>query len=262
MLKSSMSLSEIHNAIKDDVGFIAKSFAEAGHSFKDEVANASNFPFSKTYDYECKKSRILYSFTFVAPSFLEIKAASIATSYKNNDGLLTGIVVAPQRGDILVHVFNPHCMAQFKELSLQNNGAPDEDVWKIMRSEAVAVLPEVEGMTEIDNNLLEHIKGNIEHISAVTTKGVFLGARASHNRLAIEFGDFCTLDMLNKDQYEYIFNTYLLVYMQQYVVSNPKNAMEFKREYQALTDKFQKEHWTLGKFAEEGKKLIEKYTIA
>ena len=28
MLKSSMSLSEIHNAIKDDVGFIAKSFAE------------------------------------------------------------------------------------------------------------------------------------------------------------------------------------------------------------------------------------------
>jgi hypothetical protein len=50
--------------------------------------------------------------------------------------------------------------------------------------------------------------------------------------------------------------------MQQYIVSNPKKALEFKREYQELTDKFQKEHWTLGEFAEEGKKLIEKYTIA
>lgn len=261
MLKSSMSLSEIHKTIMADMGFIAKSFAEAGNSFKRELIFTSNFPFSKTYDYECGKSHILYSFTVVAPNSREIKAAGISSSYKNDEGLLTGIVAAPQKGDLVVHVFNPHCIAQYRELGLQNNGASDEEVWQIMRSEVVAVLPKVEGVSEIDNNLLEHVKGDVEHISAVTTKGVFFGARSNKNKLAIEFGDFCTLDMLSKDQYDYIFNTYLQIYMQQYIVSNPKKALEFKREYQELTDKFQKEHWTLGEFAEEGKKLIEKFPL-
>lgn len=255
-----MSLSEIHNAIKADLGFILESLSKAEDSFSKEVANSSNFPISKRFSYECEKSQIQYSVIFFAPSSSKIMTKGISSSYKNEEGLLTGIAIVPQSRSLAIDVYNPHCIAQYRELVLKNNSLTDEETWNLMREE-IELIGKADCAVEVDKNLFEHISGSMEQLSAATVKGVFCGARPSRDKNLVEFGAFLTMDMLSPKQYEDIFNAYLYIYIRQCVSNNPQKEKEINKDYKVLIEKANREQWELDKFAEEGKKLIEKYPL-
>ena len=260
MLTSTKPLAELHSAIVADAKFIHDSLGKAESAFSKLRSEATNYPVSEKYNYKSEKSELTYSFYLSAKENKKESCAMVlCASYLDETGALNGILVHFGR-TLIIDVYNPQAIAQFREYGIKNNNLSDVETWDYMCMN-IGQAAEGESIVELDKSQFYHISSSMEQISKVTYFGVFCGARSYRDKKMAEYSSFFSTDMLNKEQYNKNFNAYLYIHLLNYVRLNPAEEKSVMTQYRQLTNKANAEQWELEQFIEEGKKFIEKYPI-